>query len=244
MKLDGAAAIVTGAGKRVGRAIAVGLAKCGVRVAVHYNGSEAGAAETVRMIESTGSAARAFRADLTDPASIGPMVDAVLSHFGRLDLLVNSAASMTRTPFGSVTAAEWDAIFALNLRAPFLVAQAAAGALTAAGGAIVNIADHMGEEPMAGFLPHGVSKAAVVALTRHLAIALAPNVRVNAVIPGGVLMPDGVKDSYVAAFTAGTPLKRLGTPEDVAGAVIYLAGAAYVTGEALHVDGGRHVRIS
>ena len=242
MTLDGAVALVTGAGKRVGRAIALALAQRGARVAVHYNGSAAGAAETVRMIAAAGSTAHAVQASLLDADAARQLVDGVVSRFGQIDLLVNSAASMTRTPFGAVTAAEWDEIFALNLRAPFFLAQAAATALTARDGAIVNIADHMGDEPTAGFLPHGVSKSAVVALTRHLAIAMAPRVRVNAVIPGAVLMPEGVSAAFVAAFAETTPLRRLGTPEDVAGAVVYLAEAPYVTGEALHVDGGRHAR--
>ena len=241
MTLDGAVALVTGAGKRVGRAIAVALAGRAARIAVHYNGSADGAAETVRMIEAAGATAHAFQANLTDAGAAAPLIDAVVAHFGQLDLLVNSAASMTRTPFGTVTASVWDEIFALNLRAPFLLSQAAAPALTMRDGAIVNIADHMGAEPSPGFLPHGVSKAAVVALTRHLAATLAPRVRVNAVIPGGVLMPDGISGAFVAEFEAATPLRRLGTPGDVAGAVIYLAEAPYVTGEALHVDGGRHV---
>lgn len=242
MKLNGAVALVTGAGTRVGRAIAIALAGRGMRVAVHYHGSAAGGAETVRLIESAGPAAHAFHANLTDPGSASPLIDAVASHFGQLDLLVNSAASMLRTPFGAITAAEWDAIFALNLRAPFFLSQAAADALAARDGAIVNISDHMGFEATAGYLPHGVSKAAVVDLTRHLAATMAPRVRVNAVIPGGVLMPDGVSDAFVAAFADATPLKRLGTPDDVASAVIYLAEAPYVTGEALRVDGGRHLR--
>lgn len=234
-------ALVTGAGQRVGQAIALHLAADGWRVAVHYSASAAGAQETVDRIRRAGGHAAAFQADLRAPDAAAPLLDAVIAAFGSLDVLVNSAAGMERTPIGTTTAAAFDAIIALNLRAPFLLAQAAA-AVMPEGGVIVNIADHMGEEPWPDYAVHGVSKAGVIALTRHLAAALAPRLRVNAVAPGFVLAPPGTPESVVERFVADTPLRRIGAPADVARAVAYLLDATYVTGETLHVDGGRRVR--
>lgn len=239
--LKGRVALVTGAGQRVGRAIALALGAEGMRVAVHYFGSVEGAERTVAEVTRLGGSAFAVPGDLRDPAVPARLISAVVEHFGALDLLVNSAAGMEKTPIGATSAADFDAILALNLRAPFLLAQAAA-AVMPAGSAIVNIADHMSEEPWPDYAVHGVSKAGVVALTRHLAAALAPGIRVTAVSPGFVLAPPGFSAAAEAKFAAETPLKRIGTPEDVAQAVRYLAGATFVTGEVLTVDGGRRVR--
>lgn len=233
--------LVTGAGQRVGRAIAETVGARGWSVAVHYHASDAGAGETVDAIRAAGGTAAVFRADLRDAGMAAPLIDAVVAEMGGLDALVNSAASLRRSPLGDTTAAQFDEIVALNLRAPFLLAQAAAAVMRPRG-AIVNIADHMAEEPWPDFAVHGISKAAVGAMTRHLAAALAPAIRVNAVAPGLVLAPPAFPEALAARFAAETPLQRLGTPEDVAGAVLYLLEADYVTGEVLHVDGGRHVR--
>lgn len=238
--LDGQVALVTGGGRRVGRAIALALGAAGARVAVHHHGSADGAIETVAMIEAAGGSAIRCSADLRDPQAPAALVAEVVRECARIDLLVNSAASMMRTPLVSVTPAQWDEVFALNLRAPFFLSLAAAGAMGLAGGVIVNISDHMGFESWPQFVPHGVAKAAVADMTRALAAALAPRVRVNAVAPGTVLPPDGWAQTEQANTVAQTPLKRLGTPEDVAQAVLYLATASYVTGETLFVDGGRH----
>lgn len=239
LPLVGKCALVTGAGLRVGRAIALAVAAQGAKVAVHYHGSADGARETVAMIERAGGAAALFQANLTETEAPQRLTVAVTSAFGRIDLLVNSAAGMQRTPLDTVTPAEWDAIFALNLRAPFFLSLAVAQSMGDAGGVIVNISDHMGFESWPGFVPHGVSKAAIAAMTHHLAAAFAPRVRVNAVAPGAVLAPAGWPDAERRRFEDETPLHRVGTPEDVAAAVCYLATANYVTGETLFVDGGR-----
>lgn len=239
--LRGRAALVTGAGHRVGRAIAVALGARGMRVAVHYRGAAGGARETVRLIEAAGGAGEPFAADLAEPDAPAHLVDAVHARFGALDLLVNSAAVMERTPIGTVTAAQWDAMFAVNLRAPFLAAQAAA-AVMPAGSAIVNVADLAAFETWPAYVPHGITKAGIVQMTRALARALAPRIRVNAVAPGAVLLPDNWGAEAAARLVSTTPLGRLGTADDVAGAVVYLASADYVTGETIIVDGGRHVR--
>jgi pteridine reductase len=238
--LRGKVVLVTGGGRRVGRAIALALGAEGGRVAVHFKGSAEGALEAVRAIQHSGGEAAPFAADLTDPQSPARLVDAVVQSFGRLDVLVNSAASMVRTPLESVTSDQWDEIFALNVRAPFFLSLAAAKAMGDAGGAIVNISDHMGFESWPAFVPHGVSKAAIAAMTRALAAALAPRVRVNAVAPGAVLAPEGWPVTERERYESATPLGRVGTPEDVARAVSYLVTADYVTGELLFVDGGRH----
>ncbi len=234
-------ALVTGAGQRVGRAIAQELAAHGWRVAVHYRNSSAGAEELVADIKAQGGDAHAFAADLSNVAECDALVDAAHEHFGDLHLLVNSAAGMERTKLGHVRAEEFDAIIALNLRAPFFLAQAAAR-LMPAGSAIINIADHMAEEPWPGYSVHGIAKAGVIAMTRHLAAALAPDIRVCGVAPGFVLAPPGYPPEQVEAFAKETPLQRIGEPSDVAAAVRYLADAGFVTGETLFVDGGRRVR--
>ncbi|HRQ78744.1 MAG TPA: SDR family oxidoreductase [Gemmatimonadaceae bacterium] len=237
----GKVALVTGAGQRVGRAIAEALAADGYRIGVHYRSSAAGAEELVTAIRAQGGDAEAFGADLSDAAACDRLVDAVYARFDALDLLVNSAAGMEKTRLGHTTAAEFDAIIALNLRAPFMVAQAAAR-LMPAGSAIVNIADHMALEPWPDYSVHGIAKAGVIAMTRHLAAALAPDIRVNAVAPGFVLAPPGMPAAREAAFAEETPLMRTGTPADVVRAVRYLVAAEFVTGETLFVDGGRRVR--
>ena len=238
---DRGVALVTGAGHRVGRAIALALGARGWRVAVHYHRAAGGADETVATIHDAGGHAVAFDADLSDPATAASLTTRVVAALGRLDVLVNSAARMERTPIGATTASLFDAIIALNLRAPFLLAQAAAGVMPP-GGAIVNIADHMAEEPWPDYAVHGISKAGIVAMTRHLAAALAPGIRVNAVSPGFVLAPEGLPAGAAERFAAQTPLARIGTPDDIAHAVLHLLDATYMTGETLHVDGGRRVR--
>jgi pteridine reductase len=241
MELAGRVALVTGGGRRLGRALAEALGRTGARVAVHYNASAAGAEETVASIRAAGGEAESFRADLAGAAAAPPLIAAVLARFGRLDVLVNSAAVMVRTPFGEVSAEQWDAMFALNLRAPFFAAQAAAARLVD-GGSIVNIADLAAFETWPGYVPHGITKAGVVQMTRALARVLAPAVRVNAIAPGAVLLPDDWDAASGEHLTRTTPLRRLGSPDDVVGAMLYLIAADYVTGETIIVDGGRHVR--
>lgn len=238
----GLVALVTGAGRRLGQAIAVGLGERGLRVAVHYHASDHGANETVRRITDAGGEAWAVGADLRDPAAPAKLVDSVVARAGSLDVLVNSAAIMLRTPLDETTPAQWDEIFALNLRAPYFCAQAAARAMRDRGGVIINIADLAGLEVWPGYVPHGISKAGVVQMTRALARVLAPGIRVNAIAPGAVLLPDDWGEEAAERLARTTPLRRLGTPADVVKAVIYLLGADYVTGEVLLVDGGRHVR--
>jgi pteridine reductase len=242
VELTGRVALVTGAGRRVGRAIALALGARGARVAVHYHSSRAGADEAVQELGRSGAEAWAVRADLSQPTAADELVQATTQRFGALDILVNSAAIMVRTPLEEVSPAEWDAMFALNLRAPFFCTRAAARVMRTRGGVIVNIADLAGLESWPAYIPHGISKAGVIHMTRALARTLAPTIRVNAVAPGAVLLPDGWSEADAERLASTTPLRRIGAPDDVAGAVVYLIQADYVTGEVLIVDGGRHVR--
>ena len=242
MELDGKTALVTGAGHRVGRAIALALGGRKMRVAVHYNATADGAKETVREIEKLGGAGETFGADLTRPDQLDGLVESVVKRFGALDVLVNSAAIMLRTPLGETDAAEWDKIMALNLRAPYLLSQAAAPHLRRAHGVIVNIADLAAFETWPGYLVHGLSKSGVVYLTRALARVLAPEIRVGAVAPGTVLLPDGWSEADAERLRGTTPLQRNGSPEDVSNAVLFILGADYFTGDTIIVDGGRHIR--
>ena len=242
MTLRGRVALVTGAGRRLGRAIAIALGERGADVVVHYHASEDEARETAASVERAGARARLAQADLRDPDASPRLIEAAVAALGGLDVLVNSAAEMPRTPFGETSADVWDATFALTLRAPFLLSQAAAPHLAARAGAIVNIADLAAFETWPDYVPHGVAKAGVVQLTRALARVMAPRVRVNAVAPGAVLLPESWNERDAERLAATTPLRRIGTPADVAGAVCWLLEADYVTGETIIVDGGRHVR--
>ena len=234
-------ALVTGAAHRVGRALAVGLANDGYDVAIHFHSSGSLVDETVRLIEAAGTKATLFQADLARPDEPERLVRDVVASFTRLDVVVNSAAVMIRMPFGNITAADWDTVLNLNLRAPFLIAQEASRHLPD-GASIINIADLAAFEIWPPYLPHGVSKSGVVYLTRALARLLAPRIRVNAIAPGTVLLPDHFDPKFAAHLTATTPLGRDGTPEDVVQAMLYLLHADYVTGETVIVDGGRHIR--
>jgi len=240
--LTGRVALVTGAGRRVGRAIALALGARGMHVVVHFNGSRTGADETARLITDAGGQAIVEQADLTQVEAANELVDRAIAWRGALSALVNSAAIMLRTPVGETTTPDWDTMFALNVRAPYFLSQRAAPALAASQGAIVNIADLAAFESWPAYVPHGMTKAAVVQMTRAMARALAPGVRVNAVAPGVVLLPEGWSEEEAEHLRSTTPLRRLGSPEDVAQVVVFLLEAQYVTGEVIRVDGGRHIR--
>lgn len=243
MDLAGRVALVTGAGRRLGRAIAEGLAARGMTVALHHHASAAGAEAAAAAIVSAGGRAATFAADLADPAAARALPAAVAGRFGRLDVLVNSAGIMERWTLEETTPEAWDRIFAINARAPFFCAQGAAPFLRAAGGAIVNLGDVGGLEPWPAYGAYCASKAAVGMLTQVLARALAPEVRVNAIAPGAVLVPDEWDQEAREHLARTTPLRRLGAPDDVVRALLYLLeGGDYVTGQLLVVDGGRLIR--
>jgi pteridine reductase len=243
MDLRDRVALVTGAGRRLGRAFARGLAGRGMRLAIHHNASSSGAEELRREVEAAGGRAACFAADLTDAKAASGLAARVVGEFGQLDVLVNSAAVMRRLSFEETTPEEWDAIFAINLRAAFFVTQGAASALRTARGKVVNIADLSGIQPWPGFVAHSVSKAGIVMLTKVLARSLAPEVTVNAIAPGAVLVPEEYDEQERDRLARSTPLRRLGSPDDAVAALLYLLeGGDFVTGEVLAVDGGRHIR--
>ncbi len=243
MELAGRVALVTGAGRRLGRAMAAALASRGMTVAIHYWSSHAGADALKRDIEAAGGRAACFAADLSDAHSARALPGRVVDVLGRLDVLVNSAASMHHVRFEDTTVEQYDAILDLNLRSVFFCTQGAATALRAARGKVVNIADLGGLEPWPGYAAHSVSKAGVVMLTRVLALSLAPDVTVNAIAPGAVLVPESYDAAERERLARTTPAQRLGSPEDVVAALLYLLeGGDFVTGEVLAVDGGRRLR--
>lgn len=243
MELGGRVALVTGAGRRLGRAMAAALAGRGMVLAIHHHASSAGADELRNEIVAAGGRAVCFDADLTDAHAARDLPLRVVAQLGRLDVLVNSAAVMHRLTLEETTPDQWDAILDLNLRSLFFCTQGAAPALRASGGKVVNLADLAGLEPWPGFAAHSVSKAGVVMLTKVLALSLAPDVTVNAIAPGAVLVPDEYDAEERDRLARATPLRRLGSPSDVVSALLYLLeGGDFVTGEVLVADGGRLIR--
>ena len=244
-------ALVTGAARRIGAAIARRLHAAGYDLALHYRDSEADMQALAAELEAARpGSTRVLQADLAQFDRLPELVAKAVGHFGRLDALVNNASGFFPTPFGTVTPQQWDDLFAVNARAPFFLAQAAAPHLRVAQGAIVNLADVYAGRPLPAHAPYSAAKAALVSLTRALALELAPQVRVNAVAPGAILWPEpppgphggpGQPTAAQQAILDATALGRTGTPQDIAAAVHWLLSddAGYVTGQVLHVDGGR-----
>lgn len=240
----GSVALVTGAARRLGRAVALRLARGGCWVAVHYRGSRRDAEATVRAILEEGGEARAFPADLTRRGAPARLVAAVERGLGPVAVLVNSAAVFRAASVRSGSDGGLEEHLALNLRAPWLLSREAARGMAVLGrGKIVNLGDIHGERPLGGHAAYSVSKAALHAMTRALARELAPEVQVNCVAPGAILLPRGAPASRRRRLVRSIPAGRLGTPEEVAEAVAFLVeGPDFVTGEILRVDGGRHLR--
>lgn len=239
-------ALVTGAARRVGAAIARRLHAAGYDIALHHRASAAEAAALASELNAARpDSVLLLQGELADDAVPARLVKECLARFGRLDALVNNASAFYPTPVGEATPAQFDELFAANARAPFFLAQAAAPALRAAGGAIVNLADIYGERPLRHHTLYCMAKAALLMLTRSLARELGPDVRVNAVAPGAVLWPDaGKAEKEKAAMLAATALGRAGDPADVAEAVRWLLqDARYTTGEVIRVDGGRSLNL-
>ena len=236
-------ALVTGGAHRLGGAIVEALAADGAAVAIHYHSSRRAAEELAGRIVEHGAAEPALlRADLSDAEAARRLGADAAQALGGLDVLVNSAGLFERTEMTEVTPAQWDRVLGINLRAYFFVAQGAAAALRSAQGTIVNISDIAAFDVWPDYIPHCVSKAGVEALTRGLALALAPDVTVNGIAPGAVLVPDDWDAETRERRAARSPLQRLGDPKDIVRAVRYLLDARYVTGTTLVVDGGQLLR--
>jgi len=237
--LEGKTALVTGAGVRVGRAIALALAGAGADVAVHYRGSAREAEEVAAAIRGLGRRATPLQADLVHPDECRRLVRAAISGLGGLDVLVHSAANFHRAPLEKTDETLWDDALNVNARSGFLLAREAAPVLKERRGRIVLVSDALATTPVRGYVAHAASKAAVEGLVRALAVELAPQVSVNGVAPGTVLVPEGTPEDVAARWASEIPLRRLGAPEDVADAVLFLSsGSGFVTGQIVRVDGG------
>jgi NAD(P)-dependent dehydrogenase (short-subunit alcohol dehydrogenase family) len=238
-------ALVTGSAHRVGKAIAQELARAGVHILVHYHSSdEATLRETLHEIKSEGVDAFAVQSDVSTPEGVETIFAAVRQHFGRLNILVNSASNFQKRRLMEVTLKEWQETMNINLTGPFLCTQAAVPMMRQndpPGGVIVNILDRGALEPWPDYAHHGISKAGLLALSQVSAASLGPEIRVNSIIPGAVLKPEATLPERWEQGAQKVPLKRNGSPEDVGRAVVYLASEDFLTGVVLRVDGGAYL---
>jgi pteridine reductase len=242
--LTGKVALVTGGARRVGAAIARRLHAAGASVLIHYRDSETDANKLVAELNGTRAKSGAtVKAELLAPIVPRALVGAALDSFGRLDVLVNNASSFFPVAMGAVESSHWEELVGSNLRAPLFIAQEAAPELAKNEGCIVNIVDIHADRPLKGYPVYSIAKGGLAAMTRSLAVELAPRVRVNGVSPGAIAWPqDGQFDpAERERIVATTPLARVGSPEDIAQAVHFLACATYVTGQIIAVDGGRSI---
>ena len=228
----------------MGRVIALHLAAAGAEIALHYNNSRQEADAAVDEIRKLGRRAQAFQADLREVSSIQRMVDEIYSSFGEIDVLVNNAAVFFKTPFDAVSEQDWDVTINSNLKGPFFLSVFAGRRMLQSGrqGKIINIADWAGERPYVNYIPYCISKAGIIAMTKGLAKTLAPDINVMAVAPGPVLWPQELGERELQSVLDKTPLRRLGTPEDIANAIRFIIeGGDYMTGTMIFVDGGRFI---
>lgn len=240
MEIAGSVVLITGAAQRVGRAVALDLAVHGAHIAFSYYLDTEPWRDTVEAIERCGVRSFAMQADVTRADHVRALARATLERLGRVDILINNASIWLKKPALEITEAEWDAEMDLNAKAPFMLAQAVAPSMIARGhGLIINITDLSAFQTWPGYAHHAASKAALVALTRVLALEWAPQVRVNAIAPGTVLLPDDADDAKRRWAIEKSALKRIGSPEDVARTVRYLIEEDFATGAVYLVDGGR-----
>lgn len=232
-------ALVTGGARRIGRAISLGLAEAGYDVVVNAQTSAQEAEQVVREIKRLGQRGHVVMGDVSDAETVASLAQTVKREYGRLDLLVNNASTFEARPFLEVEEAEWDRVMAVNLKAPFMLARALSELLEHAEGAIINLVDLSAIQPWVEYPHHSVSKAGLLHLTRVMARALAPRVRVNAIAPGTVLAADNQSPEVLDRIRKQSALGKLGTPEDVVRTVLFLARSTFMTGEVVVVDGGR-----
>jgi NAD(P)-dependent dehydrogenase (short-subunit alcohol dehydrogenase family) len=240
MDLNGKVALVTGGARRLGRELSLGLARAGADVVVNYHQSGTEAEATAAEVVALGRRAITVRADVSRKADVVGLVRAAADAFGRLDILVNNASTFESAPLLAIEEADWDWVLAVNLKGPFLLAQAAQPLLRRdGGGVIINIADLSGLQPWSSYAHHSVSKAGLIHLTRILARALGPEIRANCIAPGTVLPPEDYTEAQLRQSRDRTVLHRIGSPDDVVRALLFLVESDYVTGEVVVVDGGR-----
>ncbi|MBZ5536704.1 MAG: SDR family oxidoreductase [Acidobacteriia bacterium] len=241
MELRGKTALVTGGALRVGRVIALALAERGAHVVVNYNRSDEAATKTVKEIEAYGVRGLAIQCDISHVAQIEAMMQSIVSHFGAIDVLVNSAAIYEKTPLEKVAERDWDSHLDINLKGSFFCAKFAGQQMLKQGrGKIINFADWAGVRPYADYLPYCISKGGVITMTRGLAKSLAPNIQVNCIAPGPILLPPDFTEEETQKVINATPLKRIGAPKDIAATVVFLVeGSDFITGAMISVDGGR-----
>jgi pteridine reductase len=242
MDLSGKTALVTGGAVRVGRAISLALAGEGMRLVVHYHTSSGDADALVEEIRAGGGEAVAIGADLSRGEDVERLAREAVDAFGGIDVLVNNASVFPPERLEETGEALWDHTLAVNLKAPFFLIRHLAPTLRERHGCVVNLCDLAGLQAWGPYAAHGVAKAGLAHLTRVAARSLAPEVRVNGIAPGAVLPPESLGPHELKAIARTTPLKRIGSPEDVTRALLYLLHADYVTGEVLVVDGGRMLR--
>jgi pteridine reductase len=242
MELTNKVALVTGGAVRLGRAIALGLAEGGADVAITYNSSAGPAKKAVADIEALGRGALSVQSNFNRAPDMERLVAEVVAHFGHLDVLVNSAAIFEPGRWHDTTEENWDRHFAINLKAPFFLSQAFAQALGEdARGHIVNIADWRGVRPGTDHVAYTLTKSGLIAMTKSLALALAPRVQVNAIAPGLILPPPGRDESYLEKKAPSIPLQRPGSAEEIVKAVLYLVRSDFATGDLVYVTGGEHL---
>lgn len=245
MHSESAVVFITGAGKRVGAALARHLHRRGFAVALHYRSAKPEAEALAAALNAErADSCLPLQADLGDRAQRDALIPRVIAHFGRLDVLINNASSFTPTPIGTASDAQWDDLFDSNARAPFFLSQAAAPYLRRQHGCIVNIADIFGQSPKPRHTVYCMAKAALIMMTRSLALELAPEVRVNAIAPGAILWPEsGKPDAEKDAIVQTTPLGRMGEVDDICQTAAWLIEQAkFTTGQVIAVDGGRLLR--
>lgn len=242
---DRPVALVTGAARRVGAVIARTLHAAGYDIALHYRHSvDAARALDEQLREQRSDSCLLLQADLADLEALPSLIAQTTDHFGRLDALVNNASAFYPTPIDDATPLQWQELFASNAQAPFFLCQAAVPALRHARGCIVNMVDIYAERALAEHPIYVMAKAALIAMTRTLALDLGPDIRINGVAPGAVLWPEDTGADARQAMIERMPLKRAGAPDDVASAVLWLLrDAPYVTGQIIRVDGGRSLPI-
>ena len=266
MELNEKVAIVTGGAVRLGKALALALAEQGAWLVIHYGSSAGPAQQTVTEIKAMGSDALAVQADFSQSGQATSIVERAVAHFGQVDILVNSAAIFEPGKWDDTTEANWDRHFAINLKSPFFLSQAFAkhvgreracpepfdpstglrtgftqDKLRRRAGHIVNIADWRGVRPGTGHVAYTLTKAALIAMTKSLALALAPNIQVNAIAPGLILPPPGEDQSYLERKAGKIPAQRVGSPGEIAKALIFLLRSDFVTGDLIFVTGGEHL---